>query len=112
MTRLWIDDERQPPNVMWDWRTTSDGAIKMLQDSHVRMVSFDHDLGGDDTTRPVVLWMCVQDVWPKYIFVHTMNPIGADWLTGMCKRYAPDSTEVRRIPFNQCKPGWGYEAWP
>ncbi len=55
-------------------------------------VSFDHDLGGDDTTRPVVLWFCETGWWPEKCHIHSMNPIGREWLAGMITRYGPGVT--------------------
>jgi hypothetical protein len=50
-------------------------------------MSLDHDLGGDDTTRPIVLWCCENDFWPVEVRIHTANPVGRDWLEGMIERY-------------------------
>lgn len=112
--RLWIDDLREDPDtkhaeyseaVGWTWTKTSADAIELLaaweqssgrmfMDDSLDEVAFDHDLGGDDTTRPVMLWMIEQDVWPKCISVHTANPVGREWLVGMAKRYAPAGTVI------------------
>lgn len=89
MTKLWIDDLRTPPGNDWLWATSSSEAIFLLSTvSDIIEISFDHDLGGDDTTRPVVLWLCENpDKWPDYCVVHSMNPIGRTWLEGMISRY-------------------------
>lgn len=92
---LWVDDLRQPPDDTWRWVTTSSEAIRCLQDACVQTLSLDHDLGGEDTTRPVVLHMCMEDVWPEAIYVHSQNPVGIEWLVKMCVRYAPETTTVR-----------------
>jgi hypothetical protein len=84
--KLWVDDLRTPPNG-WAWAKTSREAISLLSIKHVSALSLDHDLGGDDTTRPVVLWMCENEVWPAHIRVHSANPVGVEWLTGMVERY-------------------------
>ena len=84
--KLWVDDLRPPP-LGWIWAKTSIEAIDALNQSVVSALSLDHDLGGDDTTRPVVLWMCENDVWPDEIHVHSANPVGVEWLTGMIERY-------------------------
>jgi hypothetical protein len=96
--KLWIDDLRKP-TTDWQWAETSEQAIRMLnlycrRDKRYDEISFDHDLGGDDTSRAVMLWMIEFDVWPATIHVHTMNPVGRDWLVGMAQRYAPDTTHV------------------
>jgi len=88
---LWIDDVREPPTDDWDWVTTSNAAIALLRELKgvisFDSVSFDHDLGGDDTTRPVVIWMIQNDVRFKNYHVHSANPVGRDWLEGMINRY-------------------------
>lgn len=94
--KLWIDDLRPAPDgFVQAW--SSDGAVLHLLARHAELeeISFDHDLGGDDTTRPVMLWMIENDVWPDRIFVHTANPVGRTWLVEMAKRYAPEHVEVK-----------------
>ena len=91
--QLWIDDLRTPPDG-WDWAKTSEEAIEMLavaafNDDPYEEVSFDHDLGGEDTTRPVVIWMCSVGVFPPICHVHTANPPGRIWLEGMINHYGP-----------------------
>lgn len=91
--RLWIDDEREPPDRhSWWWVKRSDHAIRFIDGLRPREISLDHDLGGEDTTRLVVLWMCEHDVWPEVVRVHTANPVGREWLVGMVNRYGPGVT--------------------
>ena len=92
--RIWVDDLREPPVRYSAWAKTSAHAIGMLRTAQIAKVdidtiSLDHDLGGDDTTRPVVLYMIENNIWPKQIFVHTANPVGQDWLVSMIERYRP-----------------------
>lgn len=94
--RLWIDDLREAPNG-WLWATSSRTAINTLEwakmlNARPKTISFDHDLGGDDTTRPVVLWLCENEFWPDQCFVHSMNNVGREWLIGMINRYGPGVT--------------------
>lgn len=90
--KLWIDDERLPPTG-WDWAKTSGEAIAKLQETTYDEISFDHDLGGDDTTRPVVMWLCEQlhgndhNYFPAIVRVHTANPVGRIWLEDTLQRY-------------------------
>jgi hypothetical protein len=91
MSSLWIDDLRPAPDG-WTWAKTSSEAIVLLGKSRFDAISFDHDLGGDDTTRRVVLWLCENDAWPPVVHVHTANPVGRDWLVGMAERYGPGVT--------------------
>jgi hypothetical protein len=99
---LFVDDERAAPQG-WTLVTTCDDALSFLQDLKAQggtldMLSLDHDLGwdlvsGDDlTTRPLVLWMCENEWWPKKVWIHTGNPSAEKWLVGMVKRYAPTNT--------------------
>ena len=80
---------------------TSTAALALLRgwaQSGTRpdVVSLDHDLRNTDTTRPIVLWWCEHGNWPHKILVHTQNPVGAEWLVGMCQRYAPAGVAVHR----------------
>jgi hypothetical protein len=89
VSRLWVDDLRPAPPG-WTWAKSSAAAIELLDDGEFAAISLDHDLGGDDTTRPVVLWLCEHDRRPEVVHVHTANPVGRDWLTGMARRYGPE----------------------
>lgn len=97
MNNLWIDDLRPAPEG-WLWAKTSQEAIAAIDaNDNFSMISFDHDLGGDDTSRVVVLWLCEHDdKWPASAKVHSMNPIGAEWLNGMIGRYGVDCRLLRR----------------
>lgn len=96
MTKLWVDDIRLPPEG-WMWAKTSDEAIAALDQIKTsgevfEAMSFDHDLGGEDTSRRVVLTMCENEMWPKRVYVHSMNPPGHLWIRQMVERYAPPGT--------------------
>lgn len=86
---LWIDDIRLPPDG-WDWAKTSAEAIEFIRNNNYEVASFDHDLGGTDTTRKVILWLCEnEEHWPNECRIHTANPVGWEWLFGMINRYKP-----------------------
>jgi len=98
--KLWIDDIREAPTG-WFVARDSHGAIEFLSDVKAgyvlgvfEEVSFDHDLGGEDTTRRVMTWMIENDIWPRRVFIHTANPVGRQWLLGTARRYAPGWVEV------------------
>lgn len=78
--RLWIDDLRDPPSADWLWVKTSREAMKALVDANVVEVSFDHDLGGDDTAMPAAKWieeMAYLNInRPVRWHVHSANPVG------------------------------------
>ena len=91
MSLLWVDDLRPPPNDSWVWVKTSREAINELDTTAgIDCMSLDHDLGGDDTTRPIVLWLCENPGnWPDQVRCHSANPVGREWIEKMCERYAP-----------------------
>lgn len=107
--KLWIDDERLPTEEYDTIALTSATAIHWLRlhqsvtDGPLELISFDHDLGGDDTTRGVLIWMIENNVWPKEIRVHTANPVGRDWLVGTAAQYAPEWVHI--------SPSNPYEGW-
>lgn len=110
MRRLWIDDERVPPQN-WtgdpapDWATTSVHAINLLRnaqewDQPYDVVSFDHDLGGDDTTVRVIEWMSANDAWPtQELHVHSANPIGAGRIMRAALNDRPEGLKVYRTQY-------------
>lgn len=85
----------------WLWFKDSASTLRWMESRTANglgigdTMSLDHDLGGDDTTRPIVRWMCENEVWAKGIRVHSANPVGRDWIEGMVVRYAPTGTLVR-----------------
>lgn len=97
--KIWVDDIRLPPDG-WFWCKTSEHAINLLSsskdyiemfnaDNDLGVMSLDHDLGGDDTSRAIVLWMCENEFWPVEVRVHSANPTGIEWLESMISRYHP-----------------------
>ena len=96
--KIWVDDVREPPDASWAWFKDSESLLDFIDTCrimsnrgvtwwNVEKMSLDHDLGGDDTTRPVVLWMCENEFWPEEVVVHSANPVGVEWLEGMIERY-------------------------
>jgi hypothetical protein len=94
--KLWIDDVRPAPEG-WLWAKDSQMAKNQLsleffarvldqaesiedRDPEVIEISFDHDLGGDDTTIPVV--QLIEEIAAaglKFKFkwhIHSANPVG------------------------------------
>lgn len=94
MTKLWVDDIRPAQDASWVVAINSFIAINILigckvTGTPVEIMSLDHDLGGDDTSRRIVLWMCETGFWPVEVRVHSANPVGVEWLEGMIERYKP-----------------------
>jgi hypothetical protein len=87
--KLYVDDLRGPPDATWTVARTSAEALELLAGGEVSELSLDHDLGGSDTTRPVVLHLAEFGGWPDRVFVRPANPVGREWLTVMVDRYEP-----------------------
>lgn len=77
--KLWLDDERPAP-AGWVHARSSDEAIAILSENDVAAVSFDHDLGGDDTGYRVACWLEERAASgmavPEQLMVHSANPVG------------------------------------
>ena len=94
MAKLWVDDLRTAPDDTWVVAVNSEIAINILISHKVlgiplAVMSLDHDLGGDDTSRRIVLWCCETGFWPDEVRVHSANPVGREYLEGMIERYHP-----------------------
>jgi len=92
--KIWVDDLRTPPDETWTWCKKSFDAIMllanaMIDNQTVDKMSLDHDLGGDDTTRKIVLWCAYNNWWPVEVTVHSANPVGVEYLEGVINRYKP-----------------------
>ena len=77
--RLWIDDLRDPPDDTWTWAKSSSVACQHVLSDAVAEISFDHDLGGDDTAMPVALLIeerAYNGIAPPQWHVHSANPVG------------------------------------
>jgi hypothetical protein len=85
MKKLFIDDIRDPPATGYDVVRTSEAAIEWLKTNGIpNVISFDHDLGGDDTTIRVIrhIYDLILDEKGSFpdgftCIVHSANPVGA-----------------------------------
>lgn len=91
--KMFLDDERFPPDdgTAWVIVRSSEQAIECVQEFGIpRFISFDHDLGGDDTSRNFIHWLSDYMMNNEFTFVgrdfnfdvHSQNPIGARWIRG------------------------------
>lgn len=92
--KLWVDDERDPPDNTWIVCRTSADAMHWLwmQADALEEIALDHDLGGDDDTRVIARWLSETELWPPVVRVLTQNPVGRAYLEGMAERYGPGVT--------------------
>ena len=89
--QLFIDDERLPADVTNVVARSSAEAIEILGRCGMpNAIAFDHDLGGDDTSMPIVHWLVDQVVDGALSFpvdfaysVHSQNPVGASNIRGL-----------------------------
>ena len=96
MTKLFIDDLRQPPDETWVVvRSSAEAIAWFLNHGCPDEISFDHDLGGEDTAMRVVHWMIETDMDAGGAFipanfsftVHSANPVGRENLKGLLGGY-------------------------
>ena len=95
MTKLYIDDIRDPKGEGFEVVRTSNEAIEFMQENGIpEYISFDHDLGGEDTAMVVVKWMVTQDMDNKYVIpenfkfnVHSANVCGKENIEGYLNSY-------------------------
>jgi hypothetical protein len=107
---LFLDDERNLEDVPWRHssrgegdhqvhpiliaRSSAEAQARVLSDGLPAMISFDHDLGGDDTGFKFMWWLINGHLDGKWdlstvesIRIHTANPIGADKMTKLWKGF-------------------------
>lgn len=92
MWNLFLDDERHPPDNGRDFTLarSSHEAIACVEERGMpEFISFDHDLGGDDTAMVFLTWlenMLLEDrlrLSETFSYtVHSQNPIGARNISG------------------------------
>lgn len=98
---IWLDDIRDPAKFddsgsEWIWVKSVEGVKVLLEFGSVEKLSLDNDLGeGQEEGRRLVLWMAEFEIWPKGpITIHSANPVAREYMTGMLRRYAPDTITV------------------
>jgi hypothetical protein len=76
--KLWIDDIRPAPSG-WTWAKTLDEALSAYL-AGADEISFDHDLGGDETSLPLAKRIeenaFTGQLKPPVWHVHSANPVG------------------------------------
>lgn len=92
---LFIDDLRDPPErtrVEFVVARSSEEAIQYLKNGLIPdYISFDHDLGGEDTAMRVCHYLIERHMdhdgyFPDYV-VHSANPIGSENIRGLMESY-------------------------
>lgn len=88
--RLWVDDERPPPDDTWAWARSASDAYSAWENHEPTEISFDHDLGSGGDTRQLAtsilgLAQAGQRQPPRW-YVHSANPVGKEYLEGVLER--------------------------
>lgn len=84
-SKLFLDDLRIAPADFFVARSSNEAKQFVLEYGCPNYISFDHDLGGDDTAMVFVKWLVELDmdnngqiIPPDFTFsVHSANPVGA-----------------------------------
>lgn len=94
---LFIDDERFPPSNGQTWhvvRSTAEAIEYVSKKGVPDLISFDHDLGGEDTAIKFVHWLIDRDLErPGFIgrnfrfIIHSQNPVGASNIEKLLSGY-------------------------
>ena len=96
MYTMYIDDIRTPKNNFDVIVRSSDEAMEyMIRNGCPNFVSWDHDLGGDDTSMKIVKAMIELDLDTNNEFIpenfkwniHSANPVGAANIDGYLTSY-------------------------
>lgn len=112
--KLWLDDIRDPPDTGWTVARNADAAIEAIRCWQVdetqgdfEEASLDHDLGHCSACTECkgwgspcgcrchlsgnffVNWMVSEEVYPKRVRIHSMNPVGAKNMQATLLRYGP-----------------------
>lgn len=99
--KVWVDDERTPPDESWVWAKDSATAISYLYmegtpavSGLFEEISLDHDLGEDDNGFKVLEWMIAWDYWPQVLTIHTSNPSARKRMLQAANVEGPASMEI------------------
>lgn len=94
--KMYIDDIRNPKGEFDIIVRSSDEAIAyMTANGCPDFTSYDHDLGGEDTSIIIIKWMIERDLDMQGAFipdnfewnVHSANPVGAANIEGYLNAY-------------------------
>jgi len=100
---MYIDDIREPHNEFDIIVRSSQQAIQTMQEYGCPLfISFDHDLGGDDTSMIIVKFMIDTDLNEGSFIpedfkwnIHSANPIGSANINGMMRSYMKHKFDYR-----------------
>ena len=97
--KLCLDDIRDAPDDSWTVVRSAKEAWHLLCGFPiiVEAISLDHDLG---TGAQDGYWLAKRivefEIWPKDIYVHSMNPVGKHNIIHLLTHYAPDWVTIHK----------------
>lgn len=95
ITKLWIDDIRNSPDDTWNIARSSTEAIEYISNNGMpNLISFDHDLGGDDTVIFVIKYI-IESYMDGFLEMpemfsyrtHSANPVGVQNIIAYMNRF-------------------------
>jgi hypothetical protein len=107
---VWLDDQEiRDPKSGWTVVRTADEAIALLAAGGVEAISLDHDLGDirhephprEATGMDVVRWMVANQVFPKVVNIHSLNPVAAKTMLFELELFAPADIQLRMWRFDR-----------
>jgi hypothetical protein len=91
--KLYVDDTRDAPHG-WTLARSYRDAVRMLRSGEVDAISLDHDLGGKKSGNDIAWLMVSENIWPKEIRCHSMNPVGKYNIISLLEHYAPKGVTI------------------
>lgn len=84
MNKIFLDDLRDPPDQDWVVIRSYANAVSYMSTHGIpEFISFDHDLGLEETGYDLAKWMVEMDLTKKILIpinfsysIHSANPIG------------------------------------
>ena len=100
--KLFLDDKRISFKG-FQLVTNYQDCIKLLDTKTIEIISLDHDLGTKKSGYDVALYMVQNDIYPKFIYIHTANPVGAHNIYQLLDHYAPKDVKIQIINYLDIK---------
>lgn len=92
--KVFLDDVRDCPSSFY-WVRNYEECVDILKNCDIDIISLDHDLGENKTGYDVVKFMVQESIFPKEIYIHSANPIGAQNMKDLLKKYAPNDVIIK-----------------
>jgi hypothetical protein len=101
MIKLYIDDLRQPPDNTWVVTRSYQETVDYIETNGLpATISFDHDLGLEESGYDIAKWIVEQMLDKKLDFpegfsyhVHSANPVGKQNIECLLDNFAKYHTE-------------------